>query len=346
MKKFFALLVILPVFNSTVQAKIWRVNNNQGVNADFTNTQACVNSANVHDGDTIHIEASATGYQDFTVTKKLTIIGPGYFLTETAPMIANPKTEANTNVSYVNNIGFGAGSKGSSISGINCSGIYLDDSLVTVQRCKVNSSIYVNVSGNIYADTIRQNFLGAISSNSDNATKAENLIVYNNIFSGFYAINFYSNPINVNTGYFINNLCYGGTYFICINFTFQNNIISNPNFQSYLNSNVLFNCISNNSNIPATNGNQLNVDLDNVFVGWNNTTGYSSDNRFALKAGSPAIGAGVLNGGPVDCGPFGGPAPYALSGMPSVPSIYTFTAPGTVSSGSTTMNITISTISH
>lgn len=347
MKKIVTLSVVTAfIFIPGAFAKIWRVNNNTGAVADFTNPATCVASASVHAGDTIHIEASATGYQDFTIYKKLTIIGTGYFLTETAPMIANPKTQANPNVSYVNNIGFGPGSKGSSIGGINCSGIYLDDSLITVQRCKIGSSVFVNLSNNIYGDTIRQNFMGGVSSNNDNSTKAENLIIYNNIFTNFYAINFYSGPVNVNTGYFINNLCYGGTYFICTNFTFQNNILSGPYFGSYLGSNVFFNCIADNAGIPATNGNQINVNLDNVFVGWNSTTGYSSDNRFALKAGSPAIGAGILNGGPVDCGPFGGPAPYALSGMPSVPSIYTFTAPATVSSGTTTMNITISTISH
>ena len=346
MKKIVTLSVVAAfIFIPCTQAKIWRVNNNTGAVADFTNPATCVASASVHSGDTIHIEASATGYPDFNVYKKLTIIGTGYFLTETAPMVANPKTQANTNVSYINNIGFGSGSKGSTISGINCNGIYLDDSLVTVQRCKGNT-IFVNVGNNIYGDTIRQNVVGGISSNNDNSTKAENLIIYNNIFTSFYAINFYSTPINVNTGYFINNLCYGGTYFICTNFTFQNDIIASPNFTSYLSSNILYNCIADNANIPATNGNQLNVNLDNVFVGWNNTSGYSSDGRFVLKAGSPAIGAGVLNGGPVDCGPFGGPAPYVLSGMPSVPSIYAFTAPASVASGTTTMNITVSTISH
>ncbi|MGC4101715.1 right-handed parallel beta-helix repeat-containing protein [Ferruginibacter sp.] len=346
MKKFFTLSVLLAfIFSPAAHAKIWRVNNNFGVAADFSSTTACFSSASVHAGDTVHIEASATAYQDFNVTKRLTIIGTGYFLTENSPLIANPKTQANTNVSYVSNIGFAAGSKGSSVSGMSGYGIYLDDSLITVQRCRVNN-ILVNISSNIYADTIRQNTIGGLSSNGDNSTKAENLIIYNNVFSNFYAVNFFSNPILVNTGYFINNLFYGGTYFNCTNFTFQNNIMSGPYFGALLSSNSFFNCIADNAGIPSGSGNQLNVGFDNVFVGWSSASGYSSDSRFALKAGSPAIAAGVLNGSPVDCGPFGGPAPYVLSGMPSVPSIYTFTAPTTISSGTTSMNITISTISH
>jgi hypothetical protein len=122
--------------------------------------------------------------------------------------------------------------------------------------------------------------------------------------------------------------------------------MSNPNFGPYLSSNVLFNCIANTTDIPNTNGNQLNVNMDNVYLGFSSGTGYSSDGRYKLKAGSPAIGAGVLNGGPVDCGAYGGPAPYILSGMPSIPSIYTFTAPVQVNSGTTSINITVSSISH
>jgi len=348
MKKIVTLSVVAAfIFIPGAFAKIWRVNNILGVVADFTSPVTCVASASVHSGDTIHLEASATAYPNFNVTKKLTIIGSGYYLTETAPMVANPKTQANTNISYCAYIEFLPGSKGSTITGISGAQFYLEDSLITIQRCNISSGIDVNTNGyNTYADTIRQNVLSGIGSYNNDNSKAENLIIYNNIFNGFYAINFASNPINVNTGYFINNLCYGGTYFICTNFTFQNNILSAPNFGAYLSSNVLFNCIADNASIPATNGNQQNVTLNNVFVGWNSAAGYSSDGRFVLKAGSPAIGAGVLNGGPVDCGPFGGPAPYVLSGMPSVPSIYTFTAPATVSSGTTTMNITVSTISH
>ena len=50
--------------------------------------------------------------------------------------------------------------------------------------------------------------------------------------------------------------------------------------------------------------------------------------RFALVSGSQAIGAGY-NG--VDCGIFGGPTPYVLSGLPSRPWIYEFMAPPAVS---------------
>ncbi len=341
------IVLFCTVLTATASAKIWRVNNNFNVVADFTGTTAAFNSASVQNGDTIHIEASATAYSDFTISKRLTVIGTGYFLTENAPMVANPKTQANPATSYMTNIYFAPGSKGSSVSGISCYRITLDDSLITVQRCIIYTAVYVNNTRNIYADTIRQNFISGVNSTADNSFKAENLIIYNNIFTGSYPLSFYAGGVANNNGYFINNSCVGYSYgFGCTNFTFQNNIFYAPDFGPTLSSNVFFNCISNNASIPNTNGNQLNTNLDDVFMGWNSSSGFSSDGRFALKAGSPAIGAGVLNGGTVDCGAFGGPAPYIRSGMPSVPSIYTFTAPATVSSGTTTMNVTVSTTTH
>jgi len=54
----------------------------------------------------------------------------------------------------------------------------------------------------------------------------------------------------------------------------------------------------------------------------------STDGDWQLRSGSPAIGAG-LDG--VDCGMFGGSTPYVLSGIPAIPSIYYFIAPGSAS---------------
>ena len=86
-----------------------------------------------------------------------------------------------------------------------------------------------------------------------------------------------------------------------------------------------------NNNILAydgtnANGNQYNVNMANVFVDYNDTQGYSTDGKWQLKTGSPAIGAGI-NG--VDCGVFGGVNPYVLSGIPALPHIYEAAISGT-----------------
>ena len=74
------------------------------------------------------------------------------------------------------------------------------------------------------------------------------------------------------------------------------------------------------------------------------TTG-SLDSRLALKAGSPAIGAGLTVGAVVspNCGAYGATDPYILSGIPNIPSIYALTVPVSIPSGTTTMNVTFST---
>jgi len=71
----------------------------------------------------------------------------------------------------------------------------------------------------------------------------------------------------------------------------------------------------------------------------------SFDTRLKLKAGSPASGTGLSVGTVInpDCGAFGGTDPYIPSGIPAIPTIYTFTAPTSIPSGSPTMNITFST---
>lgn len=320
-----------PVF-----AKIWRVNNNLGIAADFKDIPAAVTAA--ADGDTIMVEASANAYTGPTLTKKLIIIGTGYYLNDATP---NPKTQANTNVSNIGSATFNAGSAGSVVEGCTMGGVFLSESNITIERNNITSYLYVAYSANSVCnnDTIRQNVVYGLY--AGNATgKASNLLVYNNIFDG-PPIQFVSNVNNI-SGYFINNDFLYSYSSSCANFTFQNNIFNTANFGSYLSSNSFFNNITSNAGLPASDGNKLNVALNDVFIGYNSGTGFSSDGRYKLKSGSIAIGAGSLNGGTVDCGAFGGPAPYILSGMPSIPSIYVLTVPSSVASGATNMNISIS----
>jgi hypothetical protein len=121
-----------------------------------------------------------------------------------------------------------------------------------------------------------------------------------------------------------------------------NNYLGNFSFSlTFVNCTVKYN-ISPNNNLPAGNGNQVNVPMTNVFT----STG-SSDARYQLKAGSPAIAAGEpINGVTPDIGPFGTPDPYRLSGIPPIPTIYALSVPTSVPSSATTMTITVSTRSN
>lgn len=341
MKKIFTLCALIFIVSQNASAKIWRVNNNLGINADFTDIPAAVTAAAA--GDTIMVEASATSYSGPTLTKKLIIIGPGYYFTDATP---NPKTEANINVANIGGVTFNAGCAGSVVEGCTVSQSYLNESNVTLQRNNLSGSyLFIGYAANSVCnnDTIRQNIIYGMLS-GDASSKASNLMVYNNIFIGPMAS--FSGNLNNISGYFINNISLGGNALSCANFTFQNNIFNSASFGAYQSSNIFFNNITNvafsSSTLPSGNSNQQNVDFTTVFNGWSSGTGFSSDGRYQLKSGSPAIGAGKINGVTVDCGAFGGPAPYVLSGMPPIPSIYSLTVPAQIPSGTGTINISLS----
>lgn len=110
-------------------------------------------------------------------------------------------------------------------------------------------------------------------------------------------------------------------------------------FHDFFQSNgYYYNNISNSTQFGSSNGNQQNVNMNNVFVG---ITGNSIDGQWQLKTGSPAIGAG-FNG--VDCGMFGGDFPYILSGLPPIPAIYYHIQ--TIDNINHILNVTIKAKSH
>lgn len=359
---FVLVLILAPLFS---EAKIWRVSNILGAGADFTTLAEAAESASVNPGDTLHLEASSTPYSPATITKRLVILGPGFFLSETE----NEKTQWNKNAATIlNTLSFDAGSSGSVVSGISFSiqgsnnAIDLNDSLITIERnyFDLMASIKIAADANSYADgtIIRQNFFAFTYLDcfvtGDVSGQAKNVLIHNNIICGH--VNFKSNPDNV-SAIFINNIFmnnYGGGNSIKVetsNCIYQNNVFKDPQFGIYLDGNVYYNNVVSTTAIPAEGGNIHNVDLNTVFVNFNNgintpSEGFSSDGRFVLQTGSPASGHGELNGNVVDCGAFGGPAPYILSGMPSIPSIYELTVPAQVNTGSATMNISVSAAGH
>lgn len=340
MNKFLSFTTALCVALSVnADAKIWRVNNNLGVQADFTTPNAAIAAATA--GDTIHIEASASAYSSLTLNKRLIVRGPGYFLNETTP---NPKTQHLKTSADVSTLTLDLGSRGSIVEGLTITSIYISDSFATVQRCYI-SFLYLSNTRNIASDTVRNNYIGGGIYVNNSTYKGHNLIFYNNIING--TINITSSATSNFTGYFINNnFVHSSGGHECSNFIFQNNIFNAPNFGNYILTNTFVNNIASNGGIPSGNNNQLNVPMAGVYEGWSSATGFSSDGRYKLKTGSPAIGAGILGGTAVDCGAFGGPAPYVLSGMPSMPSIYDVNMPTQVNSGTPAINITVSAAAH
>ena len=113
------------------------------------------------------------------------------------------------------------------------------------------------------------------------------------------------------------------------NSTFSNNIFENADMSNNENCtyyNNIFGINEGASFIPSGNDNLSNVNMDDVYA-YEAGGSYDRDevdNRFLLKAGSVAEDHSTDG---LDCGMFGGPTPYVLSGLPDLPRITYFTAP-------------------
>ncbi|MEJ8802780.1 hypothetical protein [Pontibacter sp. H249] len=110
------LLLICVLFATNVYAKIIRVNNQEPTNPQQS-TYASLQDAydNAQAGDTIYIEGSTVSYGSLTVSKKLTLIGPGYFLAE------NVNTQANVQPAVLHQVTVQSGAEGSKLIGLSIS---------------------------------------------------------------------------------------------------------------------------------------------------------------------------------------------------------------------------------
>ncbi len=328
------LLVMLLPSLSSGSAKMWLVDNTGNPNADYTTLSAALASTSVQNGDTLLLAASATAYQGNTdVSKRLVFIGPGYFLNENI-------VQANLNSAVIEGqLNMKTGASGSIFVGLTVqsgggSAFYCVENIsnIVIRRCRLfgaNYAVYVggvNLNGLIVAQSY---IVAQLTPVQISASSGANILIENNYIrhtgSGAGVGNAVINNSTTSSLTFRHNVIEGA---ISVNNAFvENNIqVSPSNSVSASNSTVRNNLSAGGSSFPSGNGNQNGINMSNVFVG----TG-STDGRWQLKSGSPAIGAG-FNG--VDCGMFGGTEPYILSGVPSVPRIIEFSAPKTGSSQS------------
>jgi len=324
MKKQLLLSLILMLLCGIIYGQhLIRVNNNLAADADYTTIQAANDNAVA--GDTIYVEGSTTNYNDaITFDKRLTIIGPGYFLTE------NDSTQANGLEAYITGyMTFGAGSENSNITGIKFSALIIDVSNITVSRCNGSSiSLSNDLPTPIENIFITQNYLNNIQQGGSYSYSIKNSIISNNIIYSNISTYSSSGPFQI-----LNNiiLASGFAPISVYNSTISNNITCSTTNKISVNTG---NTITNNISAAAgtnENGNKYSVAMTSVFVDFSGSLSYSDDAKWKLKTVSPATGAGV---GGVDCGVFGGPTPYVLSGIPALPHIYEAAIPGVGYSGS------------
>jgi len=346
---------LLFFFCGGANAKIWRVNNNTGVVADFTSFSNAATAASVAPGDTLHIEASATAYESsFTLTKRLTVIGLGYFLNPAnASTPGNAGLQATTLSSRINFFTIGNGANGSKFLGITIeTGPYLNASAtpynLVFEKCYFPGyyALYLNNAGNYNGITVRKCFIAGSNAFEDPGASSvvSNLIVENNILNGGFSYTGLTGAANI----FRNNSINNDVAHSFTNIYLANNIFGNvaAGQLTFTNAIVKNNLFTSSPTLPVgATGNQVNVTIGNVYVAGN--TG-SLDSRVQLKtplSSNPAYQGGLTVGAVVtpDAGAYGGPDPYKLSGIPNIPSIYTLVVPATLPAGTTSFNATIST---
>lgn len=327
----YLVIVFLLAISTSAFSKIWIVDSNAGSTAkDFTNLQAAHDGAAA--GDTLYLIGSPVNYitTKVTVTKKLTIIGPGYFLSE------NPDTQTNVASAFLNNtaggvceeLEFAAGSEGSVLMGIQIIGrLVVSANNILIKRNLIRQESGCNLSQvNINASNVLfvQNFVDGNLNNTSfavvNVTAGQSgIVVANNyLFHSCTGCGGAAALISPATSSLevSNNIFVGGIN--VANAIVQNNFFNTDNSFT-ASASLVRNNIHTNGYLPAGNGNINSSSLGLRFV----DTG-STDGRWKLKPTSPGLGAGF---GGTDCGIFGGAEPYVLSGIPPIPTIYSLTAP-------------------
>ena len=324
-----AVTLIMFFFSLAGQARIWRVNNNSGVEADFTTLQAAHNAS--VSGDSIYLEGSSASYGPMTCTKMLYVVGPGYFLDQV------PNTQSLAQSAKVGSITLNSGSQGSIIMGLDFQGSPLDvfASNIVIRRNKFSSN---NGTEPIWsAGRVTLQYM-----NNNPSTGATNIIISQNYGLSISA-SYPTNSVLITNNVIAVGLASGeNTASPCISagensiLLIQNNIIRNGKISVHksnltnnimvagffdANSNLFSNNISNNAQFGAENGNKASINMTTVF----NYTG-SWDQFYLLKPGSPASGAGYgsTSSLPIDAGIFGGTTPYVIAGQVNMPAIYYF----------------------
>lgn len=351
MKSLLFIIISIAFLHTYSNAKIWRVNNNPGVQADYTTAQQAHDGAAA--GDTLYFEHSASTYGDLLMSKPLTLIGSGAF------GHLNPNQQYNMDAAYLEWISLRPSAAGAVIS-VNNLAIYDTASNVTITRCWTREQVVFYNADNCIVSEAFPRYITCRISIGENTN---NIIIRNSIMAGISAGPFASSDGSGTTG-----TCYSYSNLICYNNTitgtvaaagtFYNNIMwqINTDASSPVNNNIFvgegINSTRRNSTstqgcggnllttFTETDGNKFNNPITSILAEHPNNI-QLWDIGYTLHPNSPAKGAGT---GGTDCGATGGANPYRFGLQPAIPAIYKLNV--AVPPTGNTINVTLSTKSN
>lgn len=136
MKRFLFLFILTGIAYIT-NAKVITLCNEEGISADYNNFEDAQTNAN--SGDTIYIYPSKNSYGNLTISKTISLLGPGN---------QNPKKAIADNIT-IDELAEGTQIIGMTVSNINCSALY-----TTIAKNKISE---LNIGTNANNCIIRQN---------------------------------------------------------------------------------------------------------------------------------------------------------------------------------------------
>ncbi|MFZ5970742.1 MAG: hypothetical protein ACOYXA_04045 [Bacteroidota bacterium] len=316
MKTVLLLLVsgLAPLF---CMGTVRTVSNDPNNPAQFNTVQAAIN-ASVH-GDTVYVNGTQFPYADFTINKRLVMIGAGYKVANQLNLI-----------SYVNQISLFRDAGVNDASGSIIMGFYI--------YCRVTTAGGSMPISNL---TLHRNVLGAGGCvPGASISNANNWLIYNNIMYGA-GLDAASTNILIQNNILTNSISGGNQSSIIIDHNiFQNSGLNNIRFATITNNifvrnsgnildaNVTSNTFNNNLSILTTIGPTAPT---NSFLGGPNTGAgnfvgvdplfesvadfntFNYNNNYRLKNTSTVRNAGTDG---TDLGIYGGSYPFPSGGAP------------------------------
>ena len=306
-------------FATEASANSWRVHSDKRAKATFLDLNAAMADSRVAYGDTLYMDKGCTISSEQTITKKVTVVGPGYFIGE------NDADEAY----FSNSIYIDADSV--KLTGLHTSAINIRANAAVIERCRVTGNItakeqYENDGAQIRSCFLTGNIQGQGVNGSDEwnilnnifyvtkrdscIIKMDNALIDHNTFNlQYYDYQPLAISDNVSNSVITNNIFYQGysksNPVRCTNQDLQNTItnnVSNYNFSSNYPDNLIITDLKLTALFRA-------VGSDDSYY---NRVSYSDVDTYGTSGSA--------------CGVTGGAYPYVLHGYPMfMPRIESFT---------------------
>jgi hypothetical protein len=306
MIRYFLLSAIL-VSSLFSLATVRTVNNYIANSAQFSTVQPAITASATN--DTIYLHGSPVSYGDFTITKRLVIMGAGYNLTNTINNYTTNVGNITVDTVTVNQALSGLTLQGLAINGsIGCAGTDRANN-VLIDRCRVPAGGIGLIGSNWTIKNSFGNLTINMSSVSSNILISNNILQYLYITNGTSLTN-YAAGVKVSNNE-LGSLQLAGSYYVM----YVNNIVKNSSNNGTNNTfsrNITFTDGGPSINFPPPNntgsGNFNNINP--LYINYSSPWGfgqYSGDllsYDFNYQTGSVAINGGTdstnigISGGP------------------------------------------------